>query len=390
MISLSELCIEIVDSEHKTAPQSGNGMGYPLIRTTNVGRGRLNLTDVHRVERTVYDEWTRRAVPQPGDLILSREAPVGNVALITSGMEPVLGQRTVLLRPDGEKVDAAYLTYRLLAHDTQHWMSGVANGATVPHLNMEDIRRLPLPALPPFRLQVQIGAVLATFDDAIANNLRRIRILEELARLLYRDWFVRYRYPGNEEVDLVDTDLGLIPEGWDISRLGDVLELVYGKALKAEDRTGGTVAVYGSGGHIGWHNERLVNGPGIVVGRKGNVGSVYWSSGDFYPIDTTYYVKSDLPLRFLDQFLRTLKFVDSHVAVPGLSRDSAYRLVFAKPEDELLSRFDAVVRPLYDLVRSLSRQSVVLREARDLLLPRLVSGELDESVLHLGVEVSGV
>ena len=204
MTPLSELCVAIVDCEHKTAPKSGNRTGYALVRTNNIGRGRLNLTNAHRVEAAAYEEWTRRAVPQPGDLILAREAPVGNVALITPGMEPVLGQRTVLIRPDDEKVDANFLTYRLLAHDVQHWMSGVANGATVPHLNMEDIRALPLPDLPPLRIQGQIGALLAACDDLIENNQRRIEILEGMARLLYREWFVHFRYPGHEDVEFVD------------------------------------------------------------------------------------------------------------------------------------------------------------------------------------------
>lgn len=146
------------------------------------------------------------------------------------------------------------------------------------------------------------------------------------------------------------------------------------------------MGVYGSGGHVGWHDEALVTGPGIVVGRKGNVGSVYWSDGDFFPIDTTYYVKSDLPLRFLDQLLRTLKYVDSHAAVPGLSRDQAYGLIVAEPTGDLLSRYETAVRPMYDLRRNLSNQTAVLREARDLLLPRLVSGELDVSDLGLGLE----
>ena len=216
MTHLSELCVAIVDCEHKTAPKSGDGTGYALVRTTNIGRGRLDLTNVHRIEATAYEEWTRRAVPQPGDLILSREAPVGNVALVASGMEPVLGQRTVLIRPDEEKVDAGFLTYRLLAYDLQHWMSGVANGATVPHLNMEDIRALPMPELPSLRAQIQIGATLAAFDDLIENNRRRIEILEEMARLLYREWFVHFRYPGHEDVETGRLRSRPYPRGLDL------------------------------------------------------------------------------------------------------------------------------------------------------------------------------
>ena len=268
-------------------------------------------------------------------------------------------------------------------------LKAVAGGAATPIVNKGSFGSLKV-TVPDRRTQLILGAYLKSFDDLIAINRRRIEVLEEMAGLLYREWFVHFRFPGHEGVELVDSDLGPIPEGWETRRLGDVLELAYGKALRSDLRTGGQVSVYGSGGHLGWHNEALVAGPGIVVGRKGNVGSVHWSDGDFFPIDTTYYVKSELPLRFLDQLLRTLEFIDSHVAVPGLSRDMAYRLIVAKPNVDLLSRYDALVRPLYELVANLSRQNVVLRKARDLLLPRLVSGELDVSVLDRGLGAVGV
>ena len=98
-------------------------------------------------------------------------------------------------------------------------------------------------------------------DGLIENNRMRIRVLEEIARLLYREWFVQYRFPGAEAIDLVESDLGEIPNAWEVERLGDVLTLNYGKALKADDRRGGEVAVYGSGGLVGWHDEALVEGP---------------------------------------------------------------------------------------------------------------------------------
>ena len=105
-----------------------------------------------------------------------------------------------------------------------------------------------------------------------------------MARLLYREWFVHFRFPGYEDVELVNSDLGPDPERLEgPSDLGEVLDLSYGKALRAGDRRGGPVAVYGSGGQVGWHDEVLVTGPGIVVGRKGNVGSVYWSDRDWLP-----------------------------------------------------------------------------------------------------------
>jgi len=131
--------------------------------------------------------------------------------------------------------------------------------------------------------------VLSAYDDLIENNNRRIAFLEKMAEELYREWFVRLRFPGHEKVKIVKG----VPEGWAVKKLKEIVEFAYGKALKEEDRIEGNYPVIGSGGIIGYHNAALVKGPGIVVGRKGNVGKVIWTKKDFFPIDTVYFVRSD-------------------------------------------------------------------------------------------------
>src|SRR5438034_11703955 len=127
--TLADVCELIVDCEHKTAPTQSSG--YPSIRTPNIGKGRLILDGVNRVSEETYRYWTQRAIPQAGDLILAREAPIGNVAIIPSNLKVCLGQRTVLIRPDFAKVNAQYLTYRLLGDDVQGRIQSLSNGATV-------------------------------------------------------------------------------------------------------------------------------------------------------------------------------------------------------------------------------------------------------------------
>ena len=264
-------------------------------------------------------------------------------------------------------------------------IQATATGSKVRHTAPERIESVRV-RLPDVETQVKIAGALDAVEGLVESNQRRIEILEEMARLLYREWFVQYRFPGADGVDLVESDLGEIPNAWEVERLGDVLTLNYGKALKADDRRGGEVAVYGSGGLVGWHDEALVDGPTIVVGRKGNVGSIYWSEFDAYPIDTTYFVDTSLPLRWSHQMLMTLTFIDSHAVIPGLSREQAYSIPIAVPSRELTDRYEELAKPLYDLGQCLTAQNVVLAEARDLLLPRLVSGELDVSGLDLELE----
>ena len=178
--TLDDVCEFIVDCLHKTAPTQSTG--YASIRTPNVGRGRLILEGVNRVSEDVYAEWTKRAIPEPGDLIMAREAPAGNVAIIGEGQQVCLGQRTVHLRPNRENVDPDFLCYYLLAPQQQGSLLAGETGATVRHVNMRDIRRLKLGSLPTVSTQRKCGQILSAYDDLIENNRRRVALLEAAAR----------------------------------------------------------------------------------------------------------------------------------------------------------------------------------------------------------------
>jgi type I restriction enzyme, S subunit len=239
--------------------------------------------------------------------------------------------------------------------------------------------------LPPLSLQRKIGAIVSTYDDLIENNHRRIKLLEEMAQRIYHEWFVNFRYPGYDSAHGPGSERATIPGGWKRQSLGDVVELAYGKALRADARRTGAVPVFGSGGVTGTHDAALVDGPGIVVGRKGNVGSVHWSDEPFFPIDTTYYVRTELPFSYVYFALQDMEFIDSHAAVPGLSRNQAYSLPFVVPTGRVLSAFDEVITPIFVLRHVLDEARVVLRSTRDLLLPRLISGAIDVADLDIAV-----
>lgn len=216
---LNDVCKFIVDCPHSTSPDEG--MGYPLIRTPNIGKGRLILDNVHRVSEKVYHSRTVRAVPQDDDLIFAREAPAGNIAIIKNGEKVCLGQRTVLLRPDKTKVYPDYLVYYLLAPQQQHNLLKFATGATVPHINLPDIRNLQI-ELPPYTIQIKKARTLSTYDDLIENNNRQIKLLEEAAQRLYKEWFIDLRFPGHESTKIEDG----VPEGWKKSRVCNVISII--------------------------------------------------------------------------------------------------------------------------------------------------------------------
>lgn len=219
---LNEICELIVDCPHSTAYDEGKG--YPLVRTPNIGRGRLIYDGMHRVCEDVYNARNARAVPQENDLIFAREATAGNVAIIQKDEKVCLGQRTVLIRPNSKLVDPNFLAYFLLAPKQQYNLLSTANGATVAHVNMPTIRNLKL-ELPEFSIQKRIATILSRYDSLIENYQKQIKLLEEAAQRLYKEWFVDLRFPGHEKVKVVDG----VPEGWEKKKLG---ELVYDAGIK--------------------------------------------------------------------------------------------------------------------------------------------------------------
>lgn len=263
----------------------------------------------------------------------------------------------------------AFVKYCLDTYKTQ--MQSISQGTTQDNMSQGKLLSLKF-RIPDFQTQQKIAAILSAYDDLIANNQRRIALLERMAEDIYREWFVRLRFPGHEQIRI---EKG-VPQGWTISSLGDVLELCYGKALKDEARLPGDIPVYGSGGVVGTHSAALVEGPGIVVGRKGNVGSIFWSDIAFFPIDTVYYVRSDVSLHFLVFLLRSMNFINNDAAVPGLSRQQAYANELLLPPEELINQFTAEVKSLFEMRRVLSAQIEQLQATRNALLPRLISGQL--------------
>jgi type I restriction enzyme S subunit len=189
--SLIELCELIVDCEHKTAPTQAHGI--PSIRTPNIGKGRLLLDGVNRVSEETYLEWTRRAEPRGGDLILAREAPAGNVAVIPSNTRVCLGQRTVLIRPQATAVESSFLAFMLLEPATQARLLEHSRGATVQHLNMRDIRALTIKSLPTISEQRAIAATLLELEKESQNLThlyeRKLAALEELKTSLLHQAF---------------------------------------------------------------------------------------------------------------------------------------------------------------------------------------------------------
>jgi len=397
--ALSDVCEFIVDCEHKTAPLTAEGA--PSIRTPNVGRGRLLLDSVNRVSTKTYAAWTKRARPQANDIIIAREAPVGNAAIIREGQVVCLGQRTVLARPNPRLIDPDYLVYFLLAEYCQSRFRAVSQGATVAHLNMKDIRELALPDLPSLAAQRQIGSLLAAYDDLIEANQRRIAILEEIARRLFEEWFVRFRYPGHDSETLVETDLGSTPEGWKRTVAGELIEFdprtrVEKEGVKTFVPMGSlsttSIAISEWETRSGNSGSKFQNGDTLLARitpclENGKTGYVDFLGANETAFGSTEYIVMrgrSVPATFVQLLARSERFRAAAIGSMGGSdgrqrarAEALEKFEIAAPPKPLIDQFDRVAAPMFAAVRCLTDQNARLRAARDLLLPKLISGEID-------------
>jgi type I restriction enzyme S subunit len=403
-VHLVDLCELIVDCEHKTAPTQE--VGHPSIRTPNIGRGHLILENVNRVSEETYRLWTQRAVPRPGDLIMAREAPVGNVAIVPPGLNPCLGQRTLLIRPDQSKVDGGFLNYYLNGPFVQGLVHAKTNGATVPHLNMKDVRSLSIPDLPPQPIQRRIAGILSAYDDLIENSQRRIKILEEMSRRLYREWFVHFRFPGHEGCRLVQSPLGEIPEGWEVKLLPDCVAMNPRVQVPREDikpfvpmgcLSNDSMLISNIESREGNSGSKFQNGDTLFARitpclENGKTGYVQFLSGsDSVAFGSTEFIvlrSRSLTPELVYLLARSDEF--RGVAIKSMSGATGRQRVQEKcfddylviqPSPILLDAFSSVVRPGFDLIYKLHLEIQNLRRTRDLLLPRLLSGQIDVEAL---------
>ena len=347
------------------------GAERPYLANVNVRWGEFDLSEPRTMR--FEDRELARFGLKAGDIVMCEGGEPGRCAIWKDDVPGMMFQKALHRVRVKAGVDHRFLYYALLLKGRSDGFQHLFTGATIKHLPAEKLRLLEID-LPTYEVQSRIADRLSSIDDLIDNNRRRIKLLEDSVRLLFDEWFVRLRFPGHASTAVVDG----VPHGWSRKPLRESAVLHYGKALKADVRAeAGTVPVYGSSGIVGTHDKALVKGPGIIVGRKGNVGSVFWSSCDFYPIDTVYFLDAATSDLYLHCALQRMQFISTDVAVPGLNRDLAYSRPLLAPPGALRSQFLDIAVAIHAQIDTLAAMNEKLRAARDLLLPRLMSGEIE-------------
>lgn len=411
-ITIEDATERLIDYRGKTPPKTGSGVR--LITAKVVKGGQIHDEPAEFIAADFYDEWMRRGLPQKLDVLFTTEAPLGEVAILRDDQKIALAQRIILLRAKQGLIDPFFLFYALQSDFGQGELKARTSGTTVLGIKQSELRKVQIPFFP-LPVQRRIGTILSAYDDLIENSQRRIKILEEMARRLYREWFVYFRFPGHESYRLVDSALGEIPEGWEVKKLGELASTFRGRSyrsvdlasedglpflnLKCLDRDGGfrrsglkRYAGEFKDAHVARKGDIVMAVTDMtqerrIVARAAMVPSLGQDFGIFSMDLVRIEPKHGIAKPFLYSFLRYSSFADevknrangANVLHLSPDRITEYELIW--PSDSLQHRYAAFVAPILEEVDVLENSIENLRRTRDLLLPRLLSGQIDMETL---------
>ncbi|MBR0281129.1 MAG: restriction endonuclease subunit S [Oscillibacter sp.] len=265
----------------------------------------------------------------------------------------------------------AFFAYLFKTASFRQAMSGNAVGANIQNLSQGRLNSY-IADVPDYPTQERIADILSAYDNLIENNQKQIKLLEEAARRLYKEWFVDFRFPGYESVPIIDG----VPQGWRKVSLTDLLEIKYGKAHQTLES--GDIPAYGSGGLVRKVKPVLYSGESVLIPRKGSLNNILYVCGDFWTIDTMFYSVPLMPnvAKFAYLFLSGLDMNSFNIgaAVPSMTVNILDGMRVLLPTENILGEFDRMVSPFFERKTVLLQQIEAATEARNRLLPVLMNG----------------
>jgi type I restriction enzyme, S subunit len=387
----------LIDYRGKTPAKAKSGV---KLITAKVIKGGFIVDGGHEyIANEAYDAWMRRGLPHQWDILITTEAPLGEVAQLRTSEKVALAQRVILLRGDSSVIHQSYFFHALKSPFVQAGLRARSSGTTVLGIKQSELRQVEIPS-PPLPIQERIASILSPYDDLIENNARRIKILEEMAQMIYREWFVNFRFPGHEKVKMVESGTACIPDGWRIVPLKDIAgvnerslqnghgieEIIYidiasvstasidNKVRMGFDESPSRARRIVRHGDIIWSTVRpnrrsyalvLEPEPNLIVSTGFAV-----LTARAVPYSYLYFATTT------EAFAEYLTNHATGSAYPAVNAGNFENAMLLKPPTPLLDQFHAIAADIMNLSHRLHLSNLNLRNTRDLLLPKLISGEI--------------
>jgi type I restriction enzyme S subunit len=412
--SIGDFCI-VGDGAHGSLERVNSGILY--LTSKNFKNGMLDLSKVEYIDLETYSKYFRsnsKALTQPkvDDILFSIIGTIGHPYLVKPQDIFGISSSVAILRPDAERIYSKYLFYWILGRVFQSALYGIKGGVAQGYISLEMIRSLPLYCPPP-DIQRKIADILSAYDDLIENNTRRIQDFEESVQSLYREWFVEFRFPGYEDVPLVESELGMIPQGWEVVKLGKVCEYITSGGTPSttiDEYWNGDIPWLSSGetrnrfiittentisnAGVDSSSTRCVRafitvmasaGQGKTRGQVSLLTFPSYINQSILAISANNALVSDIFILFnlAGRYDELRSISDGASSRGSLTKRILEDLNVLLANENLLIGFDKFAQTMIDQIVNLLWQNQKLREARDILLPRLVSGELDISDLDI-------
>lgn len=355
-------------------------VGTPIVTVEHLGARKFSKQNLPLVSKEDKDRLSKYSL-QEGDIVFSRVGSVDRCSYVSHDENGWLFSGRCLRVRSGNLVYPLFLYYYFQKESVKQEIRNVAVGATMPSINTKLLSDLTV-ILPPITEQKRIAGILSSIDDKIELNNRINHNLEEQAQALYKSWFVDFEPFKNGK--FVDSEQGMIPDGWHVGTLSELVEVRYGKDHKMLND--GKIPVYGSGGLMRYADRALFENESVLIPRKGTLNNVTYVNQPFWTVDTMFYTigKTAHVIKYAHLFLLTqdLASMNAGSAVPSMTTDILNRLPVLIPTQEALKTFDTIVSTVYSVIRSDQVESASLASARDSILPQLMSGAIDINSLN--------
>lgn len=355
------------------------GKGYPFLSFSTVFNNWFLPLKLDSLVESTEQEQNSYSIRR-GDVFITRtsetmdELGMSSVALNDIPNATYNGF-TKRLRPITNKVLPEFIGYYMRSPKFRGKFMAFSSMTTRASLSNAELLGMQI-ELPCLKMQYDIATILRSYDNLIDNYCRQIKLLEEAAQRIYKEWFVDLRFPGYEHTNIVDG----VPEGWEKTDINSIMTFHRGYDLTRSNMQYGKYPVVGSTSVIGYHNKYKIHGPGIVTGRSGSLGKYQLIWEDFWPHNTSLYISDMKGHHFLYLYgiLQTVDFsvLNNGGAIPTLNRNTLSAIRVLKAPKSLQEQYVGIVEPYYNIIRDVEKEITLLTEARDRLLPKLMSGEI--------------
>ena len=394
-VILREIC-DLVNYGY-TASAKPEPIGPKFLRITDIVPNRIDWSSVPYCKINEKDLGKYRL--EKGDIVIARTgATTGYAKRIRDDYTAVFASYLVRVRVN-LKYDSQYVGFVIESDEYKQFIQLNLGGTAQPQANAQVLTSFPIP-LPPLHTQRKIASIISAYDDLIENNTRRIEILEEMVRTIYREWFVEFRFPGYEKVLMVESGLGLIPQGWEVKQLSEMCHVIMGLSPKSEfyNETGDGLPFHQGVTDFGERfptdrvyctiQKRIAEADDILFSVRAPVGRINIANKKIVIGRGLSAIRSkEGNQAFLLQQLKD-RFQEEDTMGSGaifnaIRKTDLLRIPLLTPTESVIGKFEEIVNPIFAELANLTLKNINLRQTRDLLLPKLILGELDVSKLDI-------